>query len=885
MAPNSKDESGSSNGRQAIPASLKLGRNILALLGVQNPDEAVADLLEEIQHRKTNRRNWWTTSLWTTWQIAALVTYGLKDRMSRINNLSSFGLIPRTALKLSLRRFKREPGSALAAASTLALGFGAAAAILSVLLGFSPDLPVPNGERVVQIQITDAVSSSTHPIDYTQFIEWAQGQTTLGEIGALRTTSVVLTADNVSPDRISAAYLTSPTLSMLGVTPRLGRFPTPDEREVVLLGFDIWKNSFAENPAVIGATVNISGSPHTVIGVMPEGFAFPFRQSLWLPLDLSSSTSAGFEVAALLKPTTTKEQAEADLARFLPAPNETRALSVTVNRFTENRGDGGEKAALRIVLLVTVALLLVSCINVSNLLLVRAMERSQTMAVHTALGAKPQQVVLQMFMEAGLVASIGAGLGLVLAYGAVAFIEQMLSGHWGYYWMAIKLRPVVFLFVACLAVLTAIVSGTIPAIRAIRTDINQLLAKEGPRVSSGGFQRVAFGFLTSQIAISCIVIIASVLMVGGLLSTQTVSSQFPADSVSFSAITLDTERYESSVARRDFSRSLTDMLDRDSIVQLAALTTGLPGLAVPMGTVEIEGASPSPDDEPIVIPTLAVTPDFFELFNIRTLSGENFSEGVDLNRDLPALVSERFAAEYLARGDAVGRRLRISNLAGGEWLQIIGVVSDMVIYERTQDRIPAWVYIPFELANPQHLYITYRLDQAEDNFASYLATSVAAVDPALPLDRSLAGKPVTRIAEILDYIRTIYETAGLLSLAAGLSAILVVAVGLYGVLAFEVQSRVREIGIRMALGADRQRILKEVLKTGFIRMTPGLIAGLLLAFLIMPKFGVLLSGNDPRDRVVFVVVTVGYVLVTFLATALPAKRAAGLDPNKVLQSD
>lgn len=875
----------------------RVALRLLHLAGCDDPTEAVADLSEEARVRRNAGSPAWLVALWTTWQWVVVCAYELRDRRRRPRSIRPGGVSPRTglhprnALKLAVRQFRREPGSAISAALTLALGFGASAAIFSVIIGFTRDLPVPNGEQVVQVRVTDPGPDGNPTVGIGEYVAWLNNQQSLDGIGAFRTTSVTISGTGVVPARLSAAVMTPEAFRLLRVSPALGRLPDSDDRDVVLLSQETWRTQLSSDPDVLGRTIRVGDRLHAVAGVMPTDFAFPFGQQLWLLLDPSQTSPDELEIVARLKDGISTQLAAEDLERILAgyrsSQGEASAPTVEVEGFTRARGESGENVGLMVLLLMVVALLLVSCANVSNILLVRAVERSRSLAVHAALGAGPRQIVLQMFSEALLIATAGGVAGLALAYATIRFIEGMLSGHWGYYWMRVEMNPQVLLFIAVLATLTALVSGTLPAIRAARTDIVEWLTQKNPRASRKGTGWASWVFLTGQVAFSCVAIMASALMAGGLLQTRKIDEGFPADSVLVASFTLDGSKYSDASARRRFQASLIGSLSSRAQVRSAALSTGLPGLNAPVGALEIEGLPAGESGErPNAILTYAVTPAFFDVFDLSILNGRRFFPGDGTDDAAPiAIVSEDFVRRHLVDKDPIGQRLRVRGVTGNDWVRIVGVVSDVVIYAGDRSRPRDRVYLPLDQVEAKTLWVTYRGSGDPDAAMTELQQVVARLDPTLPLNGSFVGGPTVRISDTLAFVRRIYETAGTLAVLAGLSAILVTAIGLYGILSFEVQRSTREIGIRMALGAARTRVLGRVLKQGLVRVAPGLMLGLVLSYPITPIFGLFLSGMDPHDPRIFASIVIGYVTVALAATVLPARRAASLDPSCVLRNE
>ena len=866
---------------------------VVAICGAEYPDEVISDLGEEVLSRRASGMGRLRTGAWGTWQLVGICAYAARDRVTRALGEGKYRsgerrvrrMYPMQAMKLAGRRFRHEPTSAITAALTLAIGFGAAAAIFSVIVGFNRDLPVPQGDRIVRVSVTNRVTGGSVPISAATLNAWIEDASTVDGLGAFRTLRIAVASDGVTPTRVGAAMMTEHVLPLLGVSPAMGRFPSEEENNAVLISYRIWREVLKSDADAVGRTLRVGDRVREVVGVMPEGFQFPFGEDLWMSLSVATEMPADLEFVARLGPGVTTDGASAELGAMLTAapdgPNESR---IDVQGFTRSRGESGENVGLMALLMIVVALLLVSCANVSNILLVRAAERATSMAVHRALGAGPRQIVLQMFAEAAAIAFVGAAVGLVIAFGAVQFIEGMLSGHWGYFWMRVAIDPQVLFFTVALAVVTALVSGMLPAIRSARTDIAWLLTQTSARTSRTSTGLASWGLLTGQVTFSCVALAASGMMALGLLQTRRIADGFPADSVVVASLTLDGDRYRDPAARRRFGRSLVQGLGDLDPRYVAGLSTGLPGLNAPSGVVELEGVTTVPDARPQLHLAFSVTENYFRALNLRTLAGRTFSEDEVWSRSPVAAVSEDFARQFFGGADPIGRRIRVGGVTDG-WVRIIGVVSNVVIYRDAGSRRRDWIYLPFAQTQPRSFYVLARAPSPPSTVWNAIGRAVGALDPALPLDRPMGIGSSTRISDVLAFVRRIYETVGALALLAGIGAILVAAIGLYAVVAFEVQQTVRDIGIRMALGAEPGRELRRVLWRALVRLAPGLVLGIGLAYLVTPIFGVFLSGMDPRDPRIFAVLALGYVGVALAAAAIPARRAAALDPTQVLRND
>lgn len=851
----------------------KLLIRTLRACGHDHPDEVLADLQDERRWRRSAGHRGF--AIWAAWQLLTICLWSLLDRRVRRDRAR---IHPLLALRLAARNIVRQPGVPVAAALTLALGYGAAASIFGVYHGFGRPLPVPAGEDVVRLRVAEP-DGVRMMLGRDQLDLLASVTDLFLSVGAFAGDSSIIAGDDLPPRRVTSARMTPEAFVALDVAPALGALPPADSGAVVL-AHDLWVEAFEADPAVVGRVVRVGGRSVDVAAVMPPGFAFPYRQQLWLPMDRSDPDVAG-ELVARLVPGVSTAQASRMLearwnASFADAEGET--ARTLVDGFTDARGEGGEELALLALLSLVIALLLVSCSNVSNLMLSRAVTRSRSLALHAAIGAGPGQVCLQMLTETLLIALGGAALGLVGASGAVRYIEGTLAPHWGYYWMRVQMEPAVAGFTLLLAAGTALVAGMLPAVRAARADVSEPL-KQGSGGSDRRSTRMSWLLLTGQVAFSAAALVVATLMAMGLFRTREVEAGFPAAEVFVASVSLDTDRYQEASVRRGFRERLLDRLNDSDEVRSAALTVGLVGMHGQFGRLAVDGVEPDPEARPSRILSFGVSRDFFEVFDLTLEQGRLLLPG-----DTDAVVvSADFASQHLG-SDALGRRIRLEGVAE-RWWRVVGVVSNVVIYDASLDRRLDWAYLPLEQLEPVGFYVTYR-PAGEAAAATRVVTSAAtALDPELPLSGAMGGGVGVPVTQVLAYVRRFMLTAGTLGAFGGLAAALVAAIGLYGIVAFEVGRRLPDFGLRMALGARRDQVLGLIVRHALARTAPGLVIGLLIAWAAGPYFGLFLFGVPGRNPLVLGGAALAYLLVAALAALVPGRRAATLDPAQVLRGE
>lgn len=794
---------------------------------------------------------------------------------------------PLLAVVLALRQFRKSPGSVLNAALTLAVGLGAAIAIYSVMAGFDAPLPspVPDAADVMQVQIEDPANGRT-AITTDDLEAWRRDSRTLETVGAFSTFDAAVSKPGHPTRLVQGAEMTAEAFAALRVTPLVGRLPSnqPDDRTSVVISHRLWRDWLEGRRDVIGEPLRLRDEQHVLVGVMPEGFRFPFHQDLWRVRAASDVGWSGLEIVARKDPSVSPKKAGDELTAILDASRPTEFGGESTARayvygFTEERGESGEKTMLLGLLLMVLALVMVSCSNVSNLLLERAVARASSLSVHQALGASPAQIVLQIFTEALLAALLAVAIGLGVAAGIVKFVEQTLAGHWGYYWMRVELDPSAMIFAAILGVSAAVISGTLPAIKTLRTNIAGPLKQESKSGRSRKKRWVSWALITGQVAFSCVGVIASVLMGLGLLESRKVSSDFPADSVLWATVTFDGERYESPEARRSYRSSLFSDLEAEPSVRDAALSNGLPGLFTP--TRRVTRAGVPLEDHVRPVPVMSVTPDYFDVYGLRVVEGRGFLESDAA--DSVALVSQDFVDDVLDGESAPGRLIDIHGGLFGDretrTVRILGVVPNVKIYRRDEDRKRSHVYLPIGDEASGHFYLSARTDGDRAAAAVAIERATRGAGPDIPVGE------LQSISQMLDYVRQFMETLGILAVLGGLGAIVVVTIGLYGLVSFDVGRRLPEFALRIALGAGTRRVVAGVLRRGVMLILPGLTLGLGLTYLATPLLGVFLGGTDSHDARVFLGALTVYGFIVLLAAGFPAFKAARCNPVDVLREE
>lgn len=770
----------------------------------------------------------------------------------------------------AVRSLWRAPGTAVPAVLTLGLALTATVGLLAILDMGLRELPVPEGDEVVRVEVLDARGEPV-PGAEAEWERWLAGPG-LESGGAVRRYTADLYHATAPAQRASGAAVTPAALGLLGVRPVAGRLPTadPSDRAAVVLGWELWRAMGGSG--LLGTTLEVDGRPHTIIGVMPEGFGFPLQESFWTVLPRGGVVG---ELVGRLSEGTTESAAGSALTGRLRdlalVEGAARPLRARVRSWTAGRGEGGEAAAFAGLSGLVLLLLLVCAVNVATLLVVRSTERSGVMALEAALGASRSRVAGQVLAEAALVSVGGGLLGLLGGALVLRWLESTAGEHWGYFWMELEVRPLVVAGTFGAVVVASVLAGAAPALHALRTDLRSVIGGGGRGTRRP--RRMARWFIGAQVALSTVGLIAAAYLGLGLVRSSRALAGLPADRVAVAATTLPEHRYDDAASRADFLNRTRAELGRIPGARAAGLSTGVPGFDYGAAPLHLPGDA---FDAGAGAPTaywLAADAGFLDVYGLELVAGERIT---GMEASPVALVTLSFARRFLD-GGAVGRRVRLAGVHGEEeWAEVVGVVDDW--YREDASR-PDRVILPLHQADPRRVFISLATDGRAETLLPGLRQAVRTVDPELPLEAP--GTLADRLAW-LTRIPRLFSSFGALG---GVVALLVAAIGLYGVMAFHVRSRLPEIGVRMAMGADRRRVAREVLGESIRRVLPGLLVGLVLGGAVGPVVRASVVGTRSVSPALLAAVLLTILATGVVAALAPALRAARVEPLDVLRGE
>ena len=828
-------------------------------------------------------------------------------------------------LRVGLRVLVKDKSFFTLAVTALALGICGVTTMFSVvngvmLRGFS----FPNEARLVSANFIDPTSATFFGVngriattDFQELLPQQQSFEMLAEY--LNGSTINVTIDG-QPRRYTGAYVTDRFFRILGVGPIKGRDfnatdNVPGAEKVALLGYGTWQRDFGGDEHIVGRALRINGKPGTIIGVMPQGFAFPTNEEVWVPLygDFpprlrGDPLEISPAVLGLLKPGVSADQATLEFTaiarRFAAAYPDTNKdfnaglVQPLIKTFTPVTIRG----TLWTMLAFCAGVLLIACVNVMNMQFARATIRVKELAIRSSLGGSRLRLVRQMMTESLLVASLGTATGVGLAYLATGWLNRTLRGldNPPPAWITFDIDSPVLLATVGATLVTALVSGLLPALVSSRTNTNAILRDGGRGSTSRSVGLISRGLVVFQLVVTCVLLIGSLLQLRSINNQGSIDYGYDTGGIMTARMGLMDGDYPTPEARKVFYDRLLPALQNNPELGPAALTNRFRMAFSGTSRIEIDGRPYRDAADRPQANFEQVTGGFFDVTSQKFLEGRTFvEEDVDTRQPI-AIVNAAFAARHFGRETAIGRRFRSVNANGsqpGPWRTIVGVVSTVRMLGPFNNPgvDDSGYYVPF-FASPtgplvpgivagQFATIAVKARTGQDIATLPLALrrAVAKIDPNLPL--YYVGTPQSQLDSFVAQNRIIATMFSIF----GVVAVVLAAVGIYGVMSFSVSQRTQEFGVRMALGADARRILAMVLRQGAVQITIGVAVGLGLAFGLAAMIGAgiqnVLFGVSGQDPMIYAAVAALVAGVSLAATFLPARRATRVRPMTALRAD
>jgi putative ABC transport system permease protein len=791
-------------------------------------------------------------------------------------------------IRYAIRTLLNAPGFTLGATLTLALAIGANTAIFSAIdaLLLHP-YPFPEPSRIVVVSAVHARGDNSGA-GYRDFLDWREQNTVFDEMAILPWIGAYTLTGQGEPQRINGGEPTAGFFRVLGIQPVLGRFFTIDEDKpggprVAVISYQSWQRRFSARPDILGQSMILDGAPYTIIGVMPRRFAYPGLKTseFWAPLGEDPGKGRfqhQYSVIARLKPGISITRAQADMSAIahrleLQYPETNRDWHLKVSPLEDSLAHQIEAPAAILFSAVTFVLLL-ACANVAGLMLVRASGRAREIAIRISLGASRARVARQMLTESVLLAVAAGALGLLIAAWLMDWFRMAAPEDLALD-ATMRLDMTVLAFTLAVSILTGIAFGLAPALYASKTDLNSALKSGGPATGTRSRNRFLSGLVAGEIALSLVMLVGAGLLVKDFLVVMQMETGIRTEHVLTFALDLPSARYSSDTHITAFYQELLTRLraapgvDAAGAVATLPMTGGFSG-----GPFEFEGRPKPADWMDVSAQYNSATPGYFRTMGMPLLRGRDFDERDTETSPLVVIIDQTLARRYFPNEDPIGRKIKLAD----KWRTVAGIVGAVNSQQPMHPPVPQ-IYSPYTQPFGGVQWVAVRTAGDPAKLAAAVVHLVHAVDRDVPVLRLRTMRQV--VSDSLSEPRLMMS---LLSASAGFALVLA-AIGIYGVIAYSVTQRMHEMGIRVALGATRMDLLRLVVGKGASLAVVGLAFGLPAGLAAARLIGSLLYGIKPTDATVFIGIPALLVAVALSASFLPARRAASVDPIVALRHE
>ena len=809
-------------------------------------------------------------------------------------------------LRYATRLLVKDKWFTLVAAAALALGIGVNNTVFALVNAvLIRGLPFDEPDRIMALGTRDRVHDRQMGVSYLDFKDWTAASRSFSGLAVYSGNTFNVSDEGHPPERYLGPYISFNAFKLIGQQPVIGRdFLPEDDRPgapaVVILGSGIWKDRYGGDPAVLGRTIRVNDVPSTVIGVMPEGFKFPFSADLWQPLSLlpgladQKRNSRGLEVFGRLAPGVSRTEAAAELAAIgarltRDFPDTNKDIVPTVETFNE-RFNGGPIKLIFLSLMGAVGfVLLIACANVANLLLARSAHRAREISVRVSLGATRWRIVRQLLIETLLLALVSGILGFAVSIFGIRWFDAVTQ-DFRPYWIQFRMDASVFTFLAAVCLGTGIVFGLAPALHVSKTDVNEVL-KEGGRSGATGVRarRWTAALIVSEIALTLVLLAGAGFMIRSFLSLYRLDLGMDTSRLLVARLALPDRKYPTVAARLAFYQTLEDRLRANERIRSAAIASNLPLQGGLSSLLTIEGRPLPAGEQTPTVTRLTVDSRYFETLGVQLARGRAFLDTDGMPGHESAIINQQFAQMHFPGEDPIGRRITLSVDPNGDGppgtpdapttqtATIVGIGPN-VRQRNFQERDPDPVaYLPFRSDPGAFVYLLARSDGEPAALTALIREEVRAIDADLPLFR------IQTMDQNLAQQRWPFRVFGtMFAMFAGIALVLA-AVGLYAITAYSVAQRTQEIGVRMALGAQPAQVRWLVLRQGLVQTAVGLVLGLAGAIGVGRLLESVLVQIGSRDATTLTSIVILLAVVATAACLAPARRATRLDPLVALR--
>lgn len=813
----------------------------------------------------------------------------------------------RRNLRLTLRSLRKSPGFVAIAIGIMGLGIGANTAIFSIVNAvlFRP-LPYVAPDELVRVFTTERGSDRAGAVSYPDFRDF-RSQTDVLQASAISTGAIVSLVGDGSAEAVFGEYMSSNFFSVAGLQPALGRLFVPGEDErgsapVAVISHRTWARRFGSRPDVVGETIRINGHPVTIVGVGPHGFdgtIVGVTSEFWMPLgtaqtvepqqqaSLENREARGLFMLARMRPGVRVEQVgdalnamQDRLSELYPETNRNR--SVVVLPANDVRLHPVIDAALypvsALLLAVVALVLLVACTNLANLLLVRGTSRRREIAVRLALGAPRRHIVSQLLTESALLGVVGGFVGIGIAHAIAKFIVSFEPPIPVPVAINLQIDRTVLAYALVLSFGTGVIFGLVPALRSSRPDLVGALKDESGTVAvKRGRFNLRDLLVVAQVTTSVVLLIAAGLFVRALGKAQHINPGFETRQAAVVSVDVTVAGYDVE-AGREFFRQLRERLEPHPAVEAVGLTDRVPlGAAVQTTTIRVDGFDPGTEDRSVDVDFARADAGYFEAMGIPILRGRTFAPTDVPGAPVVAIVSEAMANRFWGTTDVVGERFFMGRELDRP-VVVVGVARDTKVRTLGEADRP-YVYYAFSQDDGRFASIVVRTRGEALEGLEATRAALRGLDPDVPLFEAKT------MEEHLAFALFAPRMGAALLAAFGALAVLLASIGLYGVVAFSVSQRTREVGIRVALGAETGHVVRLVVREGMVLVAAGVGLGLALSLVAMRPLAGILIGVAPTDAATFGAVSAILAVVALVASYLPARRAAAVDPLIALRAE
>ena len=804
-------------------------------------------------------------------------------------------------LRFALRLIVKERWYSAVAVLALALGIGVNATVFAVINAalFRP-LPFADAERLYAID-WELRSGPRSFLSYTELQDWRQQSRSFSDIAGTSNSAVNISGDRSFPEQVRGSWVTANTFDLLGHRPILGRgFAPHDERRgaerVVVLGYRLWQARYGGDRNVLGQMIRINGEPATIVGVMHDMMQFPNNAELWVAFnptpEQEQRDARVLRAYGRLRDGVNVETTRAEMNGI--AERLAAAYPATTKDFARIRlqslKDGFVAGPARVMFITLFGavgfLVLIACANVANLLLSRSAHRAREMAVRVAMGATRLRIVRQLLLESVALAFLGGVFGVLIALVGVPMIDAAVQDPGKPYWIIFKVDYALLAYVSGVCLLTGVLFGLAPALHVTKGNLNSVL-NEGGRGNAGGHRVrwLAGTMVVVELTLTIVLLVGAGLMIRSFLSLHTLDLGIETDRLMSMRLQLPQNKYPTPEDRRAFFDRLEPRVASIAGVEAIAATTSVPPFMAGERSFDIEGRGQHADGAGASAHVVAISPRFFDVVRAPMRRGRAFNNLDGLPGYENVIINERMAAQFFSGENPIGRRIRFRrrDSSAGEpaemWRTIVGISPSIRHHETRDMDSAAALYVPYRQEPSAAPALLVRSQLPPASVIDAVRKVVQSVDPDQPVST------IRTLDDLLDELRWPFRVFGGIFAIVAFVALTLSAVGLYAVMAYSVNQRTQEIGVRMALGADSGQVSWLILKRGLVQLGVGLALGLAGAFALSRVMSRLLIGVTPTDPVTFGTITLLLTVVALAACLFPARRATRVDPLVALRAD